>query len=107
MHDPALTQQGYAQCDHLKNVFPRMEKITHMFCSPMIRTIATALIGFDPVFDRGLKVIAWDDLREWGKSLCSTGTSLEILKEALEGKNSSLFIVKFSRATLELVVAMF
>jgi broad specificity phosphatase PhoE len=95
MHDPALTQHGYAQCHHLKNVFPRMDKITHMFCSPMIRTFATALVGFDPVFDRGLKAIAWDDLREWGKSLCSTGTSLEILKEALEGKNSSLFIVKF------------
>ena len=58
----------------------------------MIRTIATALVGFDPVFDRGLKVIAWDDLREWGKALCSTGTSLEILKEALKGKNVLFFI---------------
>jgi hypothetical protein len=72
-----------------------MEKITHMFCSPMIRTIATALVGFDPVFDRGLKAFVWDDLREWGKSLCSTGTSLEILKEALEGENSPLSIVQF------------
>jgi hypothetical protein len=61
----------------------------------MIRTIATALVGFDPVFDRGLKAIAWDDLREWGKSLCSTGTSLEILKEALEGKNCPLLTVEF------------
>jgi broad specificity phosphatase PhoE len=77
-----------------------MDKITHMFCSPMIRTIATALVGFDPVFDRGLKAIAWDDLREWGKSLCSTGTSLEILKEALEGENGPLFTVLFLQSNI-------
>jgi hypothetical protein len=71
----------------------------------MIRTIATALVGFDPTFDRGLKVIAWDDLREWGKSLCSTGTSLEILKEALEGKNYPLLTTSnFSRAAFVLVL---
>ena len=70
-----------------------MEKISHVFCSPMIRTLATARVGFDPLFDQGLKIFAWDDLREWGKSLCSTGRSLDILKEALAGNNGQFSII--------------
>jgi broad specificity phosphatase PhoE len=70
-----------------------MEKITHIFCSPMMRTIATALVGFKTLFDLGLKIFVWGDLREWGKSLCGTGTSLEILKEALHGKNGHFLII--------------
>jgi hypothetical protein len=60
-----------------------MDRITHVLCSPLRRTLDTALVSFKPLYDRGLKIVAWEQLREWGKAPCNTGDPLEELKSKM------------------------
>jgi len=65
--------------------FAHMNKITHVLSSPLRRTLETTLISLTPVFLRGIEIIAWKDLREYGKAPCNDGTPLEMLKEEMKG----------------------
>src|SRR4051812_5310707 len=62
-----------------------MDTITHVLSSPLTRTLETALRCFAPVYARGTKVIAWDQLVELGSAPCNTGAPLAVLKETWKG----------------------
>jgi len=66
IRDPRLTPEGETQCQRLMKNFPYMDKITHILCSPMHRTMQTAQIAFQPLFERGLKIEPWAELKERG-----------------------------------------
>jgi broad specificity phosphatase PhoE len=77
----------------LQETFSPMDKITHIVCSPMRRTLQTALLGFQPLLDRGLKIVAYPDLREWGNSPSSSGYPLDLLETQYAGKPLDLSLV--------------
>lgn len=62
-----------------------MDKITHILCSPLTRTVQTAVESFKPLFDRGLKVVLWSRLIEFGQGPTNRGDSIPELKKKLEG----------------------
>jgi hypothetical protein len=64
--------------------FPHMVKITHVLSSPLRRTLETSLVSLTPVFLRGIEIIVWKDLREYGKAPCNDGTPLAMLKEEMK-----------------------
>lgn len=86
MFDPELTKLGYLQARHLRDTFPNhsMKNIDLVLCSPSDRTIHTALVGFRPVFERGVRAVLWSELREWGDILCNLGRSKKDLEESFE-----------------------
>lgn len=61
-----------------------MHSITHILCSPLHRTLETCLRSFEPLTSRGLQVIAWDALREWGDGPCNHGDPLPVLREKVK-----------------------
>lgn len=60
-----------------------MDRITHILCSPLHRTLRTALVAFHPIIQKGLQVIAWPEIREYGSSPCSSGSDLAVLLSKL------------------------
>jgi broad specificity phosphatase PhoE len=62
-----------------------MDKITHILCSPLERSLQTALEGFKPLLERGLVIVAWDKIIEIGPGPCNVGDSLPRLKKKMEG----------------------
>jgi len=71
-----------------------MSNITHILSSPLTRTLETALFSFTPLLSSGLKIVAWDELRESGKFRCNEGKLLSDLREELEGKPVELGLLK-------------
>jgi broad specificity phosphatase PhoE len=53
--------------------FPHMVDITIILCSPLRRTMQTALLTFQPLYARELKLILWPALREWGNGASNIG----------------------------------
>lgn len=80
-----------------------MDKITHVVCSPLLRAIMTTLIGFKPIFQKGIKAIAWEQLREWGSAPCGTGTPLNQLEELVGGEKSCLISFSTPPHTLRIL----
>lgn len=72
---------GVKQALNLRKTFEPMNRITHILCSPLTRTIQTAQIVFRDLISQGLKIVAYPDLREYGKGPTSTGSSLETLRK--------------------------
>lgn len=93
MHDPLLTPLGERQSHQLRNSFPIHESIDLLVSSPLRRTMHTTLLGFKPVTERGLKVIAIPELQEVGDFPCDTGSDVQVLKKELEGKPVDLSLV--------------
>ncbi|TGO44932.1 hypothetical protein BCON_0442g00040 [Botryotinia convoluta] len=86
LRDPKLTFDGIRQCELVRTVLNSNRNIKQIYCSPMIRTIETALTTFRDVmkFSRkksAIQITAWDALREWGSIPCCTGTPLAKLQE--------------------------
>ncbi|TGO81635.1 hypothetical protein BPOR_1075g00050 [Botrytis porri] len=86
LRDPKLTFDGIRQCELVRTVLNSNRNIKQIYCSPMIRTIETALITFRDVMKFSMKksaiqVTAWDAIREWGSIPCCTGTPLAKLQE--------------------------
>jgi broad specificity phosphatase PhoE len=80
--DPKLTKLGIDQATHLKELFRPTNQVTHILFSPLCRARQTAAIVFrKTVFENGLKMVAYPDLREWSAQNCATGVSLSQLKE--------------------------
>jgi broad specificity phosphatase PhoE len=85
MFNAPLTPLGHEQCRNVLKNFPRMEKITHVFCSPLTRTLETALECFKPIYERGVEIVAWDQLIEIGEVPCNKGDPLPILRSKASG----------------------
>lgn len=85
IRDPSLTPFGHLQCESVSKTFPHMDKITHILCSPLTRTLETALECFKPVLDRGVKIVAWRQLVEFGNGEPNKGYKLPDLKKKVEG----------------------
>lgn len=54
-------------------------------CSPLTRTLETAIHGLAPLLAKGVKIKAWNELRKTGHWLCNMGSELKIVKEIYEG----------------------
>jgi hypothetical protein len=61
--NPALTRLGHKQAEYLQTAFEPMNRITHILCSPLKRTLQTCVLGFKPLLKEGLRVVCWSDLR--------------------------------------------
>jgi broad specificity phosphatase PhoE len=83
--NPVLTSIGIEQCAHLRETFDKMGKVTHIFASPLRRTLETAIHSFYPALDRGLKITAWPSLRETGDGPCNCGDSSADLAKKCKG----------------------
>ncbi|KAL2072765.1 hypothetical protein VTL71DRAFT_12108 [Oculimacula yallundae] len=85
MLDPGLTTWGHSQSVLLSKRFHAMDKVTHILCSPMRRTVHTALVGLKPAIQRGIQVTLIPDLREYGGGRCNMGSNLEdLVKDVLD-----------------------
>ncbi|BDD61334.1 hypothetical protein MAP00_006382 [Monascus purpureus] len=84
--DPILTDLGNEQCRKLREKFPYHSDVELVVSSPLRRTIATSLQGFEPVFQsrEGLKLIVHPDLQETSDVPCDTGSNPEVLREEIE-----------------------
>ncbi|KAL2072769.1 hypothetical protein VTL71DRAFT_12112 [Oculimacula yallundae] len=91
LRDTTLTPHGMKQAESLSlpGFFPSSPPIKIILSSPLRRTINTALLGFSSIAAaNGVEIILWSDLREYGISMCNTGSSLLKLREnikAIEG----------------------
>ncbi|KAF7944914.1 uncharacterized protein EAE97_005547 [Botrytis byssoidea] len=86
LRDPKLTFDGIRQCELVRTVLNSNRNIKQIYCSPMIRTIQTALTTFRDVMEFSMekpatKIEAWDELREWGSIPCCTGTPVAKLQK--------------------------
>lgn len=87
LRNPPLTPKGISQAQALSKHFPHQRTINAVLCSPLQRTLETALTALDssaPPF----KIIAYPNLREYGRCAGNTGAGLAELKEEMdvEGK---------------------
>ncbi|CAD6446822.1 06d4e72c-c8eb-42f7-add8-6232fd7e2480 [Sclerotinia trifoliorum] len=82
MCDPDLTIEGRENCRiFAKNFSSDTNYITHIWCSPMKRTINTALLSFKDVIARGVKVQAMDLLQNRDASANGIGMDKEDLQK--------------------------
>jgi broad specificity phosphatase PhoE len=77
--DPYLTSIGRQQAEDLGKIFPY--PVDLIVCSPLHRTLYTALSAFGHVLKtNNKKIIAIPELQELSKYPCDTGSSLQDLK---------------------------
>ncbi|KAJ8060871.1 hypothetical protein OCU04_009952 [Sclerotinia nivalis] len=87
MCDPDLTSEGRSNCRRFSKKFSsKSNYITHIWCSPMKRTINTALLSFKDVIARGVKVQAMDVLQNWDASANGIGMDKDYLQEHFGGQ---------------------
>ncbi|KAM0131350.1 hypothetical protein ACHAP3_007002 [Botrytis cinerea] len=79
IRDPDLTAEGLSNCKVFSKNFSDSGYVTHVWCSPMTRTIRTALLSFESAIDRGVKVQALDLLQNWDSSPNGIGMDKEYL----------------------------
>ena len=69
-----------------------MNRITHILCSPLTRTIQTAVESLEPILNGmsrdgpNLSIVLWPLIREFGTTPASTGTAIERLIKNVEKK---------------------
>ncbi|TGO64832.1 hypothetical protein BCON_0005g00290 [Botryotinia convoluta] len=61
--------------------FSDSRHVTHIWCSPMTRTIRTVLLSFESAIARGVKVEALDILQNWDTSPNGIGMDKEYLRK--------------------------
>ena len=86
MPDPVLTEKGIEQCRDLAKKFPYLKSIGAIVASPLRRTIYTALYGFEPLIEKGMRVIALPEICETADVPCDTGSDVAVLKEEMKDK---------------------
>jgi broad specificity phosphatase PhoE len=86
LKDPYLSQHGRRQAEALGQQFPNVENVDLIVCSPMKRTIQTALLAFgDHLRASKTELLALPELQELSAKPCDTGSSLaELLTEFRE-----------------------
>ncbi|THV52350.1 hypothetical protein BGAL_0081g00010 [Botrytis galanthina] len=80
--DPLLTPHGKTQCLRLRTQFAHLHP-QHILCSPLRRTLQTALLGLSP--RTRIPITVDPDLREYGSVPNCTGTAVAELKRKHEG----------------------
>ncbi|KAL1976225.1 hypothetical protein VTN31DRAFT_2507 [Thermomyces dupontii] len=85
--DPDLTDLGKQQCADLQKNFPYHSQVELVVASPIRRTIYTALLGFEPVFQAhpDTKLICLPEAQEASDAPCDTGSDPEVLRKEFEG----------------------
>ncbi|ESZ95815.1 hypothetical protein SBOR_3832 [Sclerotinia borealis F-4128] len=87
IRDPDLTINGRVDCRHFsQDICWLSQYISHIWCSPMKRTINTALLSFGDAIDRGVKVQTIDVLQNWDSSPNGIGMDKKDLQEHFGGK---------------------
>ncbi|CRG84004.1 hypothetical protein PISL3812_01350 [Talaromyces islandicus] len=81
--DPELTQLGEEQCAKLRESFPHHSQIELVAASPLRRTIHTALLSFQPVFQahKDFKLICIPEAQETSDVPCDTGSDPSVLQK--------------------------
>ncbi|KAH8705071.1 histidine phosphatase superfamily [Talaromyces proteolyticus] len=81
--DPELTQLGEQQCAKLRDSFPNHSKIELVAASPLRRTIRTALLSFQPVFEahKDFKIVCIPEAQETSDVPCDTGSDPAVLQK--------------------------
>jgi hypothetical protein len=81
--DPELTQLGEQQCAKLKDSFPYHSQIELVAASPLRRTIHTALLSFQPVFEanKDFKILCIPEAQETSDVPCDTGSDPAVLQK--------------------------
>ena len=93
IHDPDLTPFGEEHCRGLSQSFPDHKAIDLVVCSPLRRTIYTALLAFKQDIDRCGRVIALPEAQETADVPCDTGSDLSVLKKEMADKPVDLGLV--------------
>ncbi|KAJ5032308.1 uncharacterized protein L3040_008915 [Drepanopeziza brunnea f. sp. 'multigermtubi'] len=89
--DPRLTEKGIRQAEFLREAFPHHDNATMFLSSPMSRALETTLICFEKTIrEKGLKIIAMEDLREWGVFPCNTGSKISTLLQEFPALEETL-----------------
>ncbi|KAI9649477.1 hypothetical protein NHQ30_002053 [Ciborinia camelliae] len=87
IRDPDLTAKGRLDCQKFSQNFASESKyISHIWCSPMKRTINTALLSFKDAINRGVKVQAMDLLQNWDSSPNGIGMDRDDLLKQFGGQ---------------------
>ena len=94
MRDPDLTARGQDQCHRLASEFPYHASTSLLVSSPLRRTIRTALIGFAPEIERGLRIIALPEAQETSDLSCDVGSEPELLEQEFEPSKVDLDLVQ-------------
>ncbi|KAJ7481031.1 histidine phosphatase superfamily [Mycena galericulata] len=88
LRDPPLTEQGFAEAGAVSlNFRPDL-----IICSPMVRTIQTAMSAFPDLLDQPSSATIleiWPDLREAHDAVCNLGVSRAKLSAAFPGVDLS------------------
>ena len=84
IRDTNLTEFGEAQCGELTKSFPYHKTIELVVCSPLRRTIDTALLSFRDIIARCGKMIALEDLQEIANAAYNIGPNVDILRQERE-----------------------
>ncbi|GAP84528.1 putative phosphoglycerate mutase family protein [Rosellinia necatrix] len=80
LRDPKLTETGLSQCEKLASEVAKLGPIEVVLCSPMKRTIQTALAGFPDYVRSKKRIVLLPDLQESGKEPCDIGSTREELE---------------------------
>ncbi|KAI0805163.1 phosphoglycerate mutase-like protein [Xylaria sp. FL0064] len=80
IHDPLLTELGHEQCRVAKTQLGNLRQIEMIFCSPLRRTIQTALALFPEYAEANKRIVLMPDLQEVGSTPSDTGSSREYLE---------------------------
>ncbi|KAJ4301316.1 hypothetical protein N0V90_003407 [Kalmusia sp. IMI 367209] len=93
--DPDLTPLGEQQSSLLSQLIPNIQAINCIFASPMRRTLQTALLTFQTLFQSNptLRIIALPELQETSSDPCDTGSSIAELRKEYEGKPVDLSLL--------------
>ncbi|ROW02388.1 hypothetical protein VMCG_06012 [Cytospora schulzeri] len=69
------------KCGNIHRDYPHHDKLTHIFASPLSRTIQTVLYSFKPAMDRGTQIVTVPEVQECDDDGCNHGHSPEEIKE--------------------------
>ncbi|KAI0999614.1 hypothetical protein K3495_g8583 [Podosphaera aphanis] len=76
--DPGLSKKGISDCVKFSNNFKDAERITHMLCSPMLRSRQTAALAFSKISPALVSnVVALPHLQTVGAGPNNTGSSVK------------------------------
>ncbi|KUJ17960.1 PGAM-domain-containing protein [Mollisia scopiformis] len=82
IRNPKLTRNGQIYCiEQRSEMEPIIRRVQHILCSPLRRTIETALLLFEASIEKGIKLELREELQSFGQHPSSLGDSIAKLKE--------------------------
>ncbi|KAG0649486.1 hypothetical protein D0Z07_4082 [Hyphodiscus hymeniophilus] len=80
IHDPSLTPRGIKQSLRFGAKFPYIAQTTHLYASPLRRTLQTTMLAFKLEMASGLRVVALPDAQEATDAPSDTGSDITVLR---------------------------